>query len=261
MDWRFLVTIISTVALGIITIVLALKLAKRKKPVWARNTRRIIGKGTDAPPELKITFNGLPIDDVYRTVFIFFNKGTETIRKIDVTEAVAIHFKGAKILRPPTILVTNKGANKISVRHIVKDGDEAVEVDFLYLDHDNGVVVEVLHTKFEQIRCSGIIMGANEIVYIGEFLPRRPPPWLAVMFGIMAVASGGLLYYLFRNVQDIFVEPKNKFLLVCVSIFLLFVIFQWGRIFLDFPVFYRYLKFPKWTGGLKLPLSDETKLH
>ena len=96
MDWRFLVTIIITVVLGIITIFLALKLIKRKKPVWARNTTKIIGIGTNAPPELKMTFHGQSVDNVYRTVFIFFNRGTETIRKADVAEAVAIHFEGAK---------------------------------------------------------------------------------------------------------------------------------------------------------------------
>jgi len=165
MDWRFLLTIISpvTVALGIATIILAIKLAKKKKPVWALNTRGIIGIGTGAPSELKMTFRGLPVDDVYRTVFVFFNKGTETIRKADVAEAVAIHFEGAKILDQPTALATSKQVNKLSVRHVIQDGDEAVEVDFLYLDHNDGIMVEVLHTKSERTRCSGIIMGAGEI--------------------------------------------------------------------------------------------------
>ena len=257
-----MVTIIITVALGIVAIVLALKLIKKKKPVWARNTRRIIGVGTDASPELKMTFHGLPVDDVYKTVFIFFNRGTETIRKIDVAEAVAIHFKGAKILRPPTILATNKGANKISVRHIVKDGDEAVEVDFLYLDHGNGVVVEVFHTKSEKLICSGIIMGVNEIRYIGEFLPYRPPRWLAILYALLLIVLSVGLYMLFSTFVAQLAAPQNRSLLAIVIIVVLFVAVSFGRFVIEeIPVFYRYLKFPKWTGFLKLPLSDETKLH
>ena len=101
MDWRFLATISLTVILGIATIVLAIKHTKKKKPVWAYITRKIIGLGANAPPELKLTFDERPINDVYQTIFILFNKGNEAIRQNDITENVAIHFKGADILRHP----------------------------------------------------------------------------------------------------------------------------------------------------------------
>jgi len=264
MEWRTVLTVVLSVTTVVLSVVLAYKFAKRKKPVWARNTRRIIGRGTDAPPELHLTFDELAVHDVYQTVFIFFNKGTETIRKADVAEAVAIHFEGAKILRPPTILAVSKKANKVSVRQLVRDGDETIEIDFLYLDRGgDGVVVEVLHTESKQIRCSGVIMGANEIGYVGEFLPYRPPGWLAAAYATVIVSSGLLLYTVFRDLPTEYPELSlsDKFLLGTAILFMLLVIVMWVRAAMNIPTFYRYLRFPKWTASLKLPLSDETKLR
>jgi len=251
MDWRFLVTIISpvTVALGIATIILAIKLAKKKKPVWALNTIGIIGIGTGAPSELKMTFRGLPVNDVYRTVFVFFNIGTETIRKADVAEAVTIHFEGAKILDQPTALATSKQVNKLSVRQVIQDGDEAVEVDFLYLDHNDGIMVEVLHTKSERISCSGIIMGAGEIDHIGEFLHRPPPFWLPIMFVAFFTLFGCIVYSIWHYTASWVLATQIKYLFIIPSIFTLFLVVYLGRYMVkEFPVFYRYLKCPRWTG-------------
>ena len=249
MDWTLFWGILAVVFF-VATIVLVFKFAKREKPVWARNTRRIIGIGTDAPPELKMTFRGLPVDDVYQTLFVFFNKGTETIRKADVAEAVAIHFEGAKILRQPIALAMSKETNKLSVRGVIKDGDEAVEVDFLYLDHDDGVMVEVLHTKSERVRCSGIIMGASEIGYIGEFL-RRPPPYLLIpiVFAGFSSLVGYVVYTMLHDVASTILATQSKYLLILPIGFSLFVIVYWVRFIVkQLPVFYRYLRFPKWTG-------------
>ena len=261
MDWSIVLAVILFVATVVLSVVLAFKLTKRKKPVWACNTRKIIGIGSNAPPELQMTFNGSPVDDVYQTVFIFFNRGTETIRKDDIAEAVAIHFEGAKILRPPTILATGKEANNLLVRHLVKDGDEAVEVDFIYLDHGDGVVVEVFHTKPERIRCSGIIMGTNEIDYIGAFLPSRPPEWQTLYYALMAVVGGSFTYFSVSElVHPVLGSPDLKpFLIftlilgistICLLVYILVASPE------GVPVFYRYLKFPKWASLLKLPWSE-----
>ena len=250
MDLCIILAVIFFVATVVLSVVLAFKLAKKKKPVWAFNMIRIIGIGTDAPSELKMTFRGIPVDDVYQTLFVFFNKGTETIRKADVAEAVAIHFEGAKILRQPIALATSKETNKLSVSRVIKDGNEAVEVDFLYLDHDDGVMVEVLHTKSERVRYSGIIMGASEIGYIGEFL-RRPPPYLLIpiIFAGFSSLVGYVVYTMLHDVASTILATQSKYLLILPIGFSLFMIVYWVRFMVkQLPVFYRYLRFPRWTG-------------
>lgn len=171
MDWRFLVPILSTAAFGIATIVLALKLAKKMQPVWAYKTTKIIELGNNALPQLKLTFNEQPVRDVYRTRVILFNKGNETIRKSYVEEDIVMHFKGANILQQPTLLAKSREKIEASVKQVVKDGDNAVEISFQYLDHNDGVVFEVLHTTSQDIKPSSNIAGAREVRYIGNFVP------------------------------------------------------------------------------------------
>jgi len=175
MDWALLGMILAAVFF-IATVILARRLAKRKKPAWAHRTTKIIGLGGDAPPELMMNFAGKPVTNVYRTTFIFLNKGNETIPQAHVTETIAVHFEGADILRKPTILAVSKEANKISVGQSTKEGDNVIALQFLYLDHNDGALVEVLHTESQRVRCSGNIMGTDKIEYMGEFIPRSSKP-------------------------------------------------------------------------------------
>jgi hypothetical protein len=253
MDLSAVLAAVFFVATVVLSVVLASKLSRKKSPVWALNTRKIIGIGTDSPSELKMTFHGLSINDVYRTVFIFFNKGAETIRKADVAEAVAIHFEGAKILDQPTALATSKQVNKLSVTRVIKDGDEAVQVDFLYLDHNDGVMVEVLHTKSERIRCSGVIMGAHDIRYIGEFLQRPAPYWLTIMTAALCVLVGYVVYLMWHDVRNT-LATHPKYWLIIPIVATLFIVGYWVHSMVArLPLVYRYLRFPRWTGLRKPP--------
>jgi len=233
MDWGTVVAIIVAVISGIAAIVLGLRAIRKKKPVWAYITSKIIGLDTDAPAELKLSFNDKPVRDAYRTIFIFFNKGRESIRENDVVEDIAIHFKGADILQQPVILKPSKEAIKFSA----KQGDKAIELSFRYLDHNDGAVVEVLHTKSQDITCSGTIIGADSIDYIGEFLPPRPlelrrrlPEYR--IFGLV----GGVVVIMLVIVEDVFLA------LVFLALFLLMGLSA------GIPFLRRYIKFPKWSG-------------
>lgn len=197
MDWWIIVTIALAVGGIISTVILTLKLQKNKKPAWAYKTEKIIGLGTDAPPELELLFNKRPVDEVHRTTFIFFNRGTQAIRKDDVTEDIAILFKGAKILRDPIIRARSKQANELMAKWVVnKEGQYLIQLDFKYLDHEDGAVVEVLHTLSERISCVGNVIEAKDIADIGEFWAHYPPSGirLITIFTIaIAILSATLL--------------------------------------------------------------------
>jgi len=235
MDWGTVVAIIVAVIFGIATIVLTLRRTRRKKPVWAYITSKIIGLDTDAPAELKLSFNDKPVRDAYRTIFIFFNKGRESIRENDVVEDIAIHFKGADILQQPVILKPSKEAIKFSA----KQGDKAIELSFRYLDHNDGAVVEVLHTKSksQDITCSGTIIGADSIDYIGEFLPPRPLELRRRLREYRMVGLfGGVVVIMWVIVKDV------PLALVFLALFLLMGLLA------GIPSLRRYIKFPKWSG-------------
>ena len=187
MDWG-LIGIVLAVIFFSTTVILTLKYRRVKKLVWSYTTKKVIGLGSDTPPELQLIFGEQRVSDVYRTTMIVFNAGNDSLRKDDVTKDVTVHFRGAKILRPPTNIVKSKEAIQFTVI-AVNDNDGfsvkfdflyldhndgfSVKFDFLYLDHNDGAVVEILHTKSEVLSCSGNIIGVKQIKYREDFRPRR----------------------------------------------------------------------------------------
>ena len=116
-----------TIGLTVLSIVLGLRTAKKKIPVWAYETNELIGLGTDAPPELKLSFGDSIVNEVFRTRFILFNKGRETINKDDVTDRITILFHGANILRPPTIENYSREQIRFSAKQVVNDEYDSVD--------------------------------------------------------------------------------------------------------------------------------------
>ena len=193
----------ASIGLGILSIYLVVKQARRKKPVWGYETHWLMGLGSDAPPELKLYFEKKRIFDVYQTKFIFLNVGNEVIRRGDVADKITIHFKDCKILREPS-LVTGREVIGFTKTLITEGKDNQVQFDFLYLGRNDGGIIKVLHTKCEEITCSGDIMGAK----IGRFtryessrsFVRNP----AALFGAIWFASIGL-FILLEPVRE---EPR-----------------------------------------------------
>ncbi len=171
--WTIAATAIAVLGI-IITIVLSLQLRKNKEPAWAHKTTTVIGLGADAPPELQLSFAGKLVNDVQQTTFIFFNKGRATIDKADVTEPITIQFQRAEILRDPVFKVS-KEPIKFSTKWVTtNEQGHAIKLDFLYLDHEDGAVVDVMHTTTEKISCHGNIKGTKGIENIGS-LERESP--------------------------------------------------------------------------------------
>ena len=68
MDWGLLGVILAPIffiSTVVLSVFLAIRFYKRKEPVWAYETARIIGLGSNAPEELRLTFNDRPVDSVY----------------------------------------------------------------------------------------------------------------------------------------------------------------------------------------------------
>ena len=237
MDWRFLATIIVTVALGIATLILALKLAKKRQPVWAYKTTKIIELGNNALPELKLTFNEQPVSDVYRTRVILFNKGNEPILKDNVTESIAIHFKGANILQQPTILAKSREGIGVSAKQVVKDGDDAIEISFQYLDHNDGAVIEVLHTTSQDIKPSGNIIGTRKIRYIGEFAPTLNQPLYNSLISVVVLIGCIVAYFIYLFKKGIWSDPGDIIPLV----------FFFAMLGAVAAPFLRCRRFPRWS--------------
>lgn len=158
MSWNVL-SIVLTVIFGLVSIVsviIAIRLARKQKPTWAYRTRHIIGPITGEPPELKVMFAGQDVTDVYRTLLLFCNKGNEKLERDDVASQLIVRFRSARVLKV-TVLETSRDAIKFeATRGMAFDESEADEFERVYLEyewlgHGDGATVEVLHTKCENV--------------------------------------------------------------------------------------------------------------
>lgn len=236
-----LVQTVLTIIFGIVavlSIIIAVRLARRKRPVWAYVTTKVIGLGSDAPPELQLVFNGKPVPEVYRTLIIFFNKGNETIRKDDVTDAIQMHIKGAELLRNAYPMIMSNMQTRLE---IVPRSNDTFEIDFYYLDRNDGAVIEAIHTKLDDITCEGNIMGAGRPRYIGEFISRRPEHFIRRLIGnviIVALPIVGIIWS-FLGVEEI----SGEF----VGLWIMIAVIWYAAIIPQLREFFHYAKFPRWS--------------
>lgn len=127
----------------VVAVVQSKKADKSQKPVWAFKTEYVIGVGSKSTPELKLTFDGNPVDRVYETDILLMNIGKLRIEKTDMSVPICFKFKDSKILR--TRKVTSSRPT-IGFSTILKE-PVSIECGFDYLAKDDGVVIEILHTK------------------------------------------------------------------------------------------------------------------
>jgi hypothetical protein len=181
-----LVGVILTIVFGIvaiISIVVAVRLSRRKIPSFAYRTNKVVGLGSNAPPELKLLFADKQVNDVYRTKFIFFNRGREPIRsKDDIVKPIIVRFANAQILREPLV---SPSSNDIDF--VAKRVSDTIEIGFKYLDYQDGAVVEVMHTSSDKPDCQGKIMQVEKISNLGTLnqstLNSRERAW-AIIAGL-----------------------------------------------------------------------------
>jgi len=249
MDWG-LIGIVLAVIFFSTTVILTLKHRRVKELVWSYTTKKVIGLGSDTPPELQLIFDEQRVLDVYRTTIIVFNAGNDSLRKDDVTKDVTVHFRGTKILRPPTNIAKSKEAIQFTVRAVNDNDDFSVKFDFLYLDHNDGAVVEVLHTKSEDLSCSGNIIGVNKIKYREDFQPHRPSlrqsfKWRGIAPALVTLILLGLIILITALFSDKSIGSLWEDYSLAVSLLGGMVI---GSLFRSFTTsFPLWSSFPKWS--------------
>lgn len=246
MDWKFIVYVVIAIVGIAVPTIFAIRLARKKRPVWAYKTEQIIGLGSDAPPELKLYFNEKPIPNVFRTTLLFFNLGNEAIRRIDVTDKITFYFPGAEILRDPYPIQTSKPEIRMSIEKVIKNSDSAVELDFEYLSHHDGVLIEVLHTKCDDIECNGNVIDSREIKNIGKLIQTHISlsNVFRALYFILAGLSG-ITIFIWTIITTDKSEPTT---LVFTRVFLTVTFIMLG--FAAIPDLRRYFhirKFPKWS--------------
>jgi len=110
-------------------------------------------------------FGDVLVNELFRTKFIFFNAGKEPILgSDDVVKPITLFLDNAQILQEPLVHPSNN-----EIVFTAKRVNDRVEINFKYLDHQDGAIIETLHTKSERLDCQGKIIGASKVSYLGRF--------------------------------------------------------------------------------------------
>jgi hypothetical protein len=137
--------------LGILGLVSAVYFYWRSKRVarlaFQRDTVTLLG-GPDAafPDEIEIKFAGMPISRVTAETIVLWNAGNTTVGGSQIVAADPLRFdlKCGDILKTRVLKVTRE-VNAITLRPL-SESKNTVEITFDYLDPDDGIAFEILHS-------------------------------------------------------------------------------------------------------------------
>jgi len=138
-----------------------------KRPFYSIKHMNIIRDFRSRIDSLEISIGGESVENLTVTQVAFWNGGKETIRKNDITSAepLEISVKEPFKILEAKILVVNNPANEISIRRIKSEsGKHFIQLNFEYLDMDEGCVVQIIHDGYssKDILVSGTIIGAGK---------------------------------------------------------------------------------------------------
>lgn len=136
-----MVPLIFNVILGIVFYKKQLKI---KKPVWTYRTDRLIGKREIFEENMPIFCNKDGLCNVSITKVLFFNYGSETIKKEDVKKHIRVNFpKDNIIIGQPKILQSSRPEIYLTTtKH-----DNEIILNFDFLDQEDGCLIEVVHSS------------------------------------------------------------------------------------------------------------------
>jgi len=137
--------------LGILCLLAAIFFYWRSKRVarlaFQRDTVTLLGSSDAAfPDEVEIKFAGMPISRVTAETIVLWNAGNTTVGGSQIVAADPLRFglKSGDILKTRVLKVTRE-VNAISLK-LPSEGKKTVEIVFDYLDPEDGIAFEILHS-------------------------------------------------------------------------------------------------------------------
>jgi hypothetical protein len=153
---------------GIIsTVFFGFKSLKRKLPILEIKNSNLINNFASKYNGVKIDLNGVVCENLTSTKIIFWNKGRETVTRSNVPDLDKIKIipkEGIRIFSAEIIRVANE-INNFSLKNI--NNFSEIEIDFDYIDKDEGVAIQILHSgeggENEDLIIKGSVMGFGKI--------------------------------------------------------------------------------------------------
>lgn len=168
--------------LAIIGIYLQIKSTKKKEPVYSIKSNNLLSGSSSTLENLTVAYKDQKVENLTVSKILFYNRGTETItsQDIDTINHLKISSETCKIL-DGSILQTTNMSNNFQVRY--ENKTEYVYIDFDYLDKNQGVVIQIVHTGLssDDLYVNGDIKGIQKLIHVApekfeKLKPAAPMP-------------------------------------------------------------------------------------
>lgn len=191
----------------IISLIVSYIFYKRALPhprlAFQRRSSRFPDKGTVLPSEVEIVFRGKSIPHVMKTSAAIWNCGNTTIKSDQIvdTDPLRISFSPDTEVLDASILSTTRRVNEFKVQKKVGPPNE-VECTFDYLDPNDGVIVNVLHTGDENVKILGTIRQMPKgVMDLKELTPHQSITLAHTFFGITLILSSLFIAWELRSLS------------------------------------------------------------
>lgn len=150
--------------LGIVlTIYYARRALERKDPRLYASYFDQLAMSTGIPEDVQITYQGRRVKRVARSYIWIWNAGRKVIKREDVPDEqpIVVHLSDSDAVEILHLAV--RKSSRIGVNFsATKVGDAGFRIDFDFLDHADGALIEIQHTASPLVRIdtSGVVLGA-----------------------------------------------------------------------------------------------------
>lgn len=230
-DWFFsnLWSIISLIITISFAIYFYFRSKKVKLPLYSHWSINIINELVNKFESLKMTYSGLPIENLTVTKILFWNGGNDTIDDQDISrvDPLKIHIKENYKILESNVLYSKNPANQFSVKTANDKSDAILKFD--YLDKDEGGIVQLIHTGIsdKDIEIQGTIKGAGKPVHAKQhlFFLNSPKFKRNIFIGVTPIIL------LFTTIIFLKIEIVLFKKIIISAIFVGFSFLYWGILF------------------------------
>lgn len=231
---------------GLVGIIYAVYTTKKNKIgprlVYQWESLKIIGKNEVTPEEIEIFFKGIKVPRVIKTTIIIWNSGTKTIHGENIVknDSLRLEFENEQKIIGASILLRTKEVNEFEISTNA-DKKNILNINFEYLDPQDGVTIEILHTDVNRYpnflgTVKGMPVGpknwsnksngkstafllANQIVYNFIFKSKLIL-WVAFILGIGLMAFSVIVPYFYKELAIKISESNSQFS-VYITVFII----------------------------------------
>lgn len=245
--------------IGIVGVLIAIYTYKRSaigpRLVYQWKSLKIIGKNEKTPDEIEIFYKGIKVPRIIKTQIIVWNSGNKTIDGVSIVrnDPLRFEFSESEEIISASILKTTKEVNKCEIiQSIDENGENTLFLHFDYLDPQDGVCIEILHTDINRYpEFLGSIKGIPKgplywgnksktrqgnsskarsfILTAANFINKPLFKYLVLIAGLAMIAFSALPYISYETALNITKSKENL-----KSIFLQFFIL--GILYSSLPI-------------------------